>query len=366
MEKICCKSCGSGELILQDDIYVCSFCGTKYTKEQAQKMVIEGTVSVKVDKSEELLTLFQTARNHVKSSNYETAITIYEKISTIDPNSWEALFYSIFLKTLKITNGEITSTAVTIINCIPVILDLISKIENEDEKKNALQEVVSNCKNRAITLTEGSHSFYKSVARVNNIGYIGGIGSKLNSFVQGGGYLVENRERCCKISNIVLVLGNTIESKFDMEDETYKNLAVICWKQFINFFDDYKKRYNSKIYDQKYYLEYQAKINRYLGIEENNNFQNENNTNQTPSKAKEILALIGFILGIPSLIFSGMGLIFGYLTILSLELSGAGLVLSIIGKNCEKNKDKAKIGLIFNIVSLVFSFIGLIIFFTTM
>ena len=38
--------CGSTNLIKEDGVFVCQSCGTKYSVEEAKKMMIEGTVSI--------------------------------------------------------------------------------------------------------------------------------------------------------------------------------------------------------------------------------------------------------------------------------------------------------------------------------
>lgn len=47
--------CGGTDLIKQDGVFVCQYCGTKYSVEEARKMMIDGTVdvqgTVKIDNS---------------------------------------------------------------------------------------------------------------------------------------------------------------------------------------------------------------------------------------------------------------------------------------------------------------------------
>ena len=49
MKAIICEMCQSHDLVKKDGVYVCQHCGTKYTVEEARKLL--GTV--KVDKTEE-------------------------------------------------------------------------------------------------------------------------------------------------------------------------------------------------------------------------------------------------------------------------------------------------------------------------
>ena len=58
MKAIKCELCGSNEFLKQDGFFTCQSCGTKYTLEEAKKMMIEGTVQVsgivKVDNSNQV------------------------------------------------------------------------------------------------------------------------------------------------------------------------------------------------------------------------------------------------------------------------------------------------------------------------
>lgn len=46
MKQLTCEMCGSTDLVKQDGFFVCQACGTKYSVEEAKKMMIEGTVEV--------------------------------------------------------------------------------------------------------------------------------------------------------------------------------------------------------------------------------------------------------------------------------------------------------------------------------
>lgn len=58
MKTLKCEMCGSNDVVKQDGLYVCQHCGTKYSVEEARKMIVEGTVevkgTVKIDTSDEL------------------------------------------------------------------------------------------------------------------------------------------------------------------------------------------------------------------------------------------------------------------------------------------------------------------------
>ena len=46
MKQLTCEMCGSTDLMKQDGVFVCQSCGTKYSVEEAKKMMVEGTVQV--------------------------------------------------------------------------------------------------------------------------------------------------------------------------------------------------------------------------------------------------------------------------------------------------------------------------------
>lgn len=61
MKKMACELCGSNSFTKDDDsFFVCDYCRTKYTTEQAKKMMVEGTVSL--DRRSEAASAVRLAR----------------------------------------------------------------------------------------------------------------------------------------------------------------------------------------------------------------------------------------------------------------------------------------------------------------
>ena len=65
MNTIKCELCGASELTKRDGMFVCDYCGTKYSLEEARKMMVEGTVevtgTVRIDNSDQTRGLMQIA-----------------------------------------------------------------------------------------------------------------------------------------------------------------------------------------------------------------------------------------------------------------------------------------------------------------
>lgn len=148
MKQLTCEMCGATDLLKQDGVFVCQSCGTKYSVEEAKKMMIEGTVDVsgskvKVDSSEEIENLYQIARRAKDSNNSENAAKYYDMILMKDPYSWEANFYTVYYKSMSCKIAEIKSAIANVENCIEDTLNLIKTYVTDDEKRvNAVAEVV--------------------------------------------------------------------------------------------------------------------------------------------------------------------------------------------------------------------------------
>lgn len=90
MKQLTCEMCGSTDLVKQNGLYVCQSCGTKYSVEEAKKMMVEGTVeiqgtvevtgTVQMDTSTEIDNLYQIARRARNEDNEQNAAKYYDMI----------------------------------------------------------------------------------------------------------------------------------------------------------------------------------------------------------------------------------------------------------------------------------------------
>ncbi len=71
MKALVCEMCGSHDLIKKDGVYVCESCGTKYSTEEARKLLIEATVVV--DDSKRVENYLELARQARKAGNNDSA-----------------------------------------------------------------------------------------------------------------------------------------------------------------------------------------------------------------------------------------------------------------------------------------------------
>ncbi len=89
MKQLTCEMCGSNNLVKQDGVFVCQTCGTKYSIEEAKKMMIEGTV--RVDNTHLIQNYLEMAERAYKSGNNEEVESYCNKIIEIEPNEYRAL-----------------------------------------------------------------------------------------------------------------------------------------------------------------------------------------------------------------------------------------------------------------------------------
>ena len=96
MKQLTCEMCGSTDLLKQDGVFVCQTCGTKYSVEEAKKMMIEGTVNVsgtvKVDNTDKIKNYLEMAKSAYDAGNKGEAESYCNRIIEIEPQNPEAWF----------------------------------------------------------------------------------------------------------------------------------------------------------------------------------------------------------------------------------------------------------------------------------
>ena len=165
MKAIVCEMCNSNDVIKQDGLYVCQCCGTKYSPEEAKKLLVElsGTVdvsgsTVKIDHSGLADNYLLLARRAAEEGNDEKAAKYYELLAVNRPNSWEANFYSVYHQASMCGVDQIADAAYKVANTIPSTMDLIRSQVPETEQKEAYSEV-------AEKVTELREELYRQAAR---------------------------------------------------------------------------------------------------------------------------------------------------------------------------------------------------------
>lgn len=133
MKAIVCEMCASRDLVKQDGMYVCQNCGTKYTTEEAKKMMVE------IDNSKKLSNLYERARKSLEVDDLEHAAEYFKQILDENPNDWEAYFYTYLGEFTSYTNAQAASVASKLGTTIPAAYDMAVKdCEKEEAEKRVL------------------------------------------------------------------------------------------------------------------------------------------------------------------------------------------------------------------------------------
>lgn len=241
--------CGSNNIVKQDGYYVCQMCGTKYTVEEARKLMIEGKVDVSgstviIDNSAELRNLYDLARRARANNNSENAQKYYDQIIIKDPSSWEANFYTTYYQSMNCKIGEIRVAAVRISNCEDTVFNLIKdNVTDPDEQRKAVDEVAA----KLIYISEMLFIAYKN--------HYDGIDVQIrNNYVQ------EYANYCSAARDIVYNGGNYIEQIFG---DDFGDIAASCWKLGVSQHNILNKVFTNKQLNANIINQYNTKISKY-------------------------------------------------------------------------------------------------------
>lgn len=170
MKQLTCEMCGSTELMKQDGVFVCQTCGTKYSVEEAKKMMVEGTVevagTVKVDDSAKIANYYTMAENAYDASNQKEAESYCNKIIEIEPNNYKA-----WLLKGRAAGWQSTLANIRVeesVNCFNKAIDNAPEDKIEEVKKVASDEI-SKLSLALITLCCDNYSKNGSINNANAI-----------------------------------------------------------------------------------------------------------------------------------------------------------------------------------------------------
>ena len=248
MKALTCEMCGSTNLLKQDGVFVCQSCGTKYSVEEAKKMMVEGTVdvkgTVKVDTSDELKNLYEIARRAKDNDNSENATKYYDMILVKDPSSWEANFYVVYFKAKSCKIAEIWNEANNITNCVGSVLELVKdNMVDIEEQEKVLVEIHERISDIGNMLFNGAKNHYDNID-----------GQIRGQFVQ------EYANNASAAVQIFYTFGDIIDEEFDSK---FGVLAASAWMQGIEIHRTYISVLRNKEANKNVILGYVEKVKKY-------------------------------------------------------------------------------------------------------
>lgn len=248
MKQLTCEMCGSNDLVKQEGVFVCQSCGCKYSVEEAKKMMVEGTVevtgTVKVDKSDNLSNLYLLARRAREDNNSENAAKYYGEILLLEPNSWEANFYSTYYNVEQTTIGNIPLSATKLNNCLKTAIELLVNDEDKQVTYDNIVMLQKDLFSLSLTLFSAFRNYF--------------LRFRANAQI-----CVSYNMATLAITQMLYNFGDLIEKHFGNE-EKYVSISVSSWKQALEyrktFFGDSPVYGNTGIGDTKESIEKEVRI----------------------------------------------------------------------------------------------------------
>lgn len=141
MKAIKCEMCSSTDIVKQDGMYVCQFCGTKYTIEEAKKL-INGTV--KIDNSEYVQKYLANARRAKQKEDWDETEKYYNLVEQNEPDNIEAIFYSSYGKAKSsLVESDLYKRQAAfkvLTNCVSILDDNFN-VEKEEENRGIIEQI---------------------------------------------------------------------------------------------------------------------------------------------------------------------------------------------------------------------------------
>lgn len=140
MQAMICEMCGSNMLVKEHGLYVCRYCGTKYSVDEARKLLHADQVSDPED-GEKLRLL---ARRAMEAGQHQRAKRYYELALLKEPNYWDAWFYAVYFEAMNCRHSEIAAMAEQLYDCQAMVLKLVRDYITEPKaEREALEELSS-------------------------------------------------------------------------------------------------------------------------------------------------------------------------------------------------------------------------------
>lgn len=163
MKAIVCEMCASNDVVKQDGFYVCQSCGTKYTPDDAKKLMVE------IDNSEKLENYRKLARDARKTGDTEGAAKYYDLMRQLDPDDWEPYFYANYFKAASCKIAEITSAINLVTNSLPSTFEKLKALPLE-EQNSAAREIADSCTSLGVSMHNAAQTHLSKYSSVSGTG----------------------------------------------------------------------------------------------------------------------------------------------------------------------------------------------------
>ena len=207
--------CGSNDFVKEDGLFVCQSCGTKYSVEEARKLMIEGTVevtgTVQVDNTTTISNFLSLAEDALEKKDLEAVNDYIKRILEMNPKCTEARLIQFNASTLAGDDKEIIKTGKSAI-----------KFASDDDKARVESKIYFYFAEKAITVTKTA---------IN-----------LLQWTYSNEESIKKLERLCSKANSYMPLIQTLDSKIDStnamlrgEQDSFMYLEAIPTKTYAEY-----------------------------------------------------------------------------------------------------------------------------------
>jgi len=155
MQIIKCELCGSNELEKRGDCFVCRYCQTRYSPEEAKNLIVQ------IDKTEEAKRLRVAAQKALAVGNTDLAREYYKELLAILTDDWEAFFFTTILSAVNCYVFDIPTKSSAVIASLDYALDSIARHDSTVQAQLMLT-VCTSTVNVATSMYQKAQSIHPS------------------------------------------------------------------------------------------------------------------------------------------------------------------------------------------------------------
>ena len=144
MQKLVCEVCGSSNLLKEDGVYCCQSCGTKFSPEEAKKIMIEGTAML--DDGLRVENLKKLAKNFLEN-DIERSLYYRDELIEADPDNWKEIA-ELLLEDLNFVYETARRNKMSredIISLVGIYLEKIRRIDPNNEGIKPYLKKIQDC-----------------------------------------------------------------------------------------------------------------------------------------------------------------------------------------------------------------------------
>ena len=256
MKAIKCEMCGSTDFQKQDGMFVCQHCKTKYSVEEAKKIMVE------IDDSKKLPNLYERARKSLEVGDLAHAAEYYKEILDIVPQDWEAYFYSYLGEITSFTNAEAASVLSKLGNTIPPAYDMAIKDCSAEEAASRVNTITLQTVTRILSIVSCGYALIKEYERGSVLTAEGQVKNQLYSQMRpltqaivlaGIGALQQLDAKLCTLETVGVdpeVVKTSLlvvrRNKYQIANRTYY-ANLVCPEKLIK--KEFIRRYAQEVID---------------------------------------------------------------------------------------------------------------------